>query len=103
MTDDRYRARTKQSTGVNDVHRNLTLQVQSRDLPGTPSPKGHTALRRSSPQHRQRRNLKKSYGNVVALENLNLDIRAGELLALLGPNGAGKTTLVRMLLGCRQT
>ena len=45
------------------------------------------------------RNLKKSYGNVVALPDLNLDIRAGELLALLGPNGAGKTTLVHVLLG----
>ncbi len=43
--------------------------------------------------------LKKSYGEVVALHDLNLEIRAGELLALLGPNGAGKTTLVRMLLG----
>ncbi len=45
------------------------------------------------------RNLKKSYGNVVALRDLNMEVRAGELLALLGPNGAGKTTLVRMLLG----
>jgi len=45
------------------------------------------------------RNLKKSYGEVVALHDLNLEIYAGELLALLGPNGAGKTTLVRMLLG----
>jgi ABC-2 type transport system ATP-binding protein len=45
------------------------------------------------------RNLTKSYGPIVALRNLNLDLRAGELLALLGPNGAGKTTLVRMLLG----
>jgi ABC-2 type transport system ATP-binding protein len=45
------------------------------------------------------RNLTKSYGAIVALRNLNLDVRAGELLALLGPNGAGKTTLVRMLLG----
>ncbi len=35
----------------------------------------------------------------MALRNLNLVLRAGELLALLGPNGAGKTTLVRMLLG----
>ena len=45
------------------------------------------------------RNLKKSYGEVVALRDLNLEIYAGELLVLLGPNGAGKTTLVRMLLG----
>ena len=47
----------------------------------------------------QVRKLKKSYGNVIALNDLNLDIRPGELLALLGPNGAGKTTLVRLLLG----
>ena len=45
------------------------------------------------------RNLKKNYGEIVALRDLNLEIYAGELLALLGPNGAGKTTLVRMLLG----
>jgi ABC-2 type transport system ATP-binding protein len=45
------------------------------------------------------RHLKKSYGNVIALRDVNLEIYAGELLALLGPNGAGKTTLVRMLLG----
>jgi ABC-2 type transport system ATP-binding protein len=44
-------------------------------------------------------NLNKSYGAIVALRNLNLDVHTGELLALLGPNGAGKTTLVRMLLG----
>ena len=45
------------------------------------------------------RNLKKSYGDIVALRDLNLEIRPGELLALLGPNGAGKTTLVQILLG----
>ena len=45
------------------------------------------------------RNLTKSYGPVVALRNVGIELRRGELLALLGPNGAGKTTLVRMLLG----
>jgi ABC-2 type transport system ATP-binding protein len=43
--------------------------------------------------------LRKSYGPVLALRDLDLEIRSGELLALLGPNGAGKTTLVRLLLG----
>jgi ABC-2 type transport system ATP-binding protein len=41
----------------------------------------------------------KSFGVVNALNNLDLPIRAGELLALLGPNGAGKTTAVKLLLG----
>jgi len=41
----------------------------------------------------------KRYGDVVALDRIDLELRAGELLALLGPNGAGKTTSVRMLLG----
>ena len=45
------------------------------------------------------RNVRKSYGQVVALRSLDLEVRRGELLALLGPNGAGKTTLVHLLLG----
>ena len=42
-------------------------------------------------------NLTKKFGNVVAVENLNLDINEGEVFGFLGPNGAGKTTTVRML------
>jgi ABC-2 type transport system ATP-binding protein len=41
----------------------------------------------------------KNYGPVKALNNVDLSVRAGELLALLGPNGAGKTTAVKLLLG----
>jgi len=41
--------------------------------------------------------LSKSYGKVVALEDVSLEVRKGELVSLLGPNGAGKTTLVRHL------
>lgn len=44
----------------------------------------------------------KKYGAVTALNSLNLDVRAGELLAVLGPNGAGKTTAIRLLLGLSQ-
>src|SRR5882762_5956508 len=36
-------------------------------------------------------------GDVIALESLDLDIRAGELFGLLGPNGAGKTTAIGIL------
>ncbi|HNV84791.1 MAG TPA: ABC transporter ATP-binding protein [Arenimonas sp.] len=43
-------------------------------------------------------NVSKRYGNVTALNGLNLSVNAGEILALLGPNGAGKTTAVSLLL-----
>ena len=39
------------------------------------------------------------YGDVVALDGLDLEIRSGEVLAVLGPNGAGKTTAIGLLLG----
>ena len=42
-------------------------------------------------------NLTKTYGDVTAVQALNLQIRQGELFALLGVNGAGKTTTIKML------
>ena len=45
----------------------------------------------------QTANLTKKYKDVVAVDNLNLQIAQGELFALLGVNGAGKTTTVKML------
>ena len=44
----------------------------------------------------------KNYGDIRALRDVNLCVRAGEVLALLGPNGAGKTTAVKLLLGLLQ-
>jgi len=43
------------------------------------------------------RELTKVFGHFTAVDNLNLQVRTGELFGLLGPNGAGKTTTVRML------
>jgi ABC-2 type transport system ATP-binding protein len=43
--------------------------------------------------------LSKHYGNVAALEDLDLRIEPGEVYGFLGPNGAGKTTTIRLLLG----
>ncbi|MGD2101049.1 MAG: ABC transporter ATP-binding protein, partial [Acidimicrobiia bacterium] len=43
--------------------------------------------------------LDKSFGHVVALDGLDLEVAAGEVHGLLGPNGAGKTTTIRILLG----
>jgi ABC-2 type transport system ATP-binding protein len=41
----------------------------------------------------------KKYGPVVALRDVTLELRGGEILTVLGPNGAGKTTAIRLLLG----
>jgi len=43
--------------------------------------------------------LQKKYGEHVAVDDLNLDIGAGELFGFLGPNGAGKTTTIKMITG----
>ena len=57
----------------------------------TSSPSGEVVLRT--------RNLSKHYGNRLAVNNLNLEVRRGEIFGFLGPNGAGKTTTIRMALG----
>ena len=45
------------------------------------------------------KNVVKRYGDMIALDHLNLDVVEGEILGLLGPNGAGKTTAIRILCG----
>jgi ABC-2 type transport system ATP-binding protein len=42
------------------------------------------------------------YGDTLALDHINFDVAAGELVGLLGPNGAGKSTLVNLLTGIRR-
>jgi len=44
-------------------------------------------------------NLRKTFGDTVAVDSLTLSVGAGEVFGFLGPNGAGKTTTIKMLLG----
>jgi ABC-2 type transport system ATP-binding protein len=48
------------------------------------------------------KNLVKQFEDLTAVDNLNLEIKQGELFALLGPNGAGKTTTIKILCGLLQ-
>jgi len=43
--------------------------------------------------------LTKRFGDRVAVDRINLEVRSGEIFGFLGPNGAGKTTTIGMLLG----
>ena len=44
-------------------------------------------------------NLTKHYGKLTAVDNLNLEVPAGEIFGFLGPNGAGKTPTIRTMMG----
>ncbi len=50
----------------------------------------------------QLQNITRKYGTKVAVQDLSLEIPAGELFACLGPNGAGKTTTIKMMVGLLQ-
>ena len=43
------------------------------------------------------KDLRKEFGTLIAVNDLNLHLKKGHVLGLIGPNGAGKTTLLRML------
>jgi len=59
--------------------------------PGTETQHGRPAVRL--------RELRKSFGSVVAVDYVDLDVYDGEFLTLLGPSGSGKTTVLRMIAG----
>ena len=42
--------------------------------------------------------VRKAYGSLVVLDDLDLDVAAGEMVSVIGPSGSGKTTVLRMLM-----
>jgi ABC-type sugar transport system ATPase subunit len=48
------------------------------------------------------RHIHKSFGGIVAVEDLSLDVQPGEIVALVGDNGAGKSTVVKIVAGMHQ-
>jgi ABC-2 type transport system ATP-binding protein len=59
------------------------------DIPDSPAPDPHAAV--------SARGLVKRYGDLVAVDHIDLDVRPGETFGFLGPNGAGKSTTIKML------
>jgi putative spermidine/putrescine transport system ATP-binding protein len=69
------------------------------DVPsGHPSPPGEP----SSPTAVRLAGVRKSYGEVVAIEDLSMEVRPGEFFTMLGPSGSGKTTTLRVIAGFEQ-
>lgn len=75
---------------ANDLHTELTEPTQALPAVDLP-PKGTLIL--------EAKNVTKKFGGLVANNNMNLKIHAGEILALIGPNGAGKSTMFNQLSG----
>jgi putative 2-aminoethylphosphonate ABC transporter ATP-binding protein len=51
------------------------------------------------PKNLQLKNLTKSFGTLIAVNNVNLEVQEGEFVCFLGPSGCGKTTILRMITG----
>jgi branched-chain amino acid transport system ATP-binding protein len=64
-----------------------------------PSPRPGAATARSNGVALRASGLRRSFGGVAAVDDVDLELRSGEILGLMGPNGAGKTTVLEMLSG----
>jgi putative spermidine/putrescine transport system ATP-binding protein len=69
----------------------VSVQARTDERPAEASAAAAAAVRLSG--------IRKTYGDVVAVEHLDLEIRAGEFFTMLGPSGSGKTTTLRVIAG----
>ena len=70
--------------------------------PSTALPKPQAAISPEDPVLFEIRGLSKWFGSIQALQDIDLDVRPGEVLGLLGDNGAGKSTLIKIISGIHQ-
>ena len=71
----------------------------------TPAPRGHgprDAATAPAPRGVTLDGVEKRFGTVIAVDAVDLDIRAGELIVLVGPSGCGKSTLLRLIAGLEE-
>jgi ABC-2 type transport system ATP-binding protein len=95
-------ALTREDMSLSDTGRDAPQFLASdRPDPLLPTVRSHAPLPSVRSEARLER-VDKSFGAVRALDGVDLELRAGEVLALLGPNGAGKSTAVAIMLGLRR-
>ncbi|MBZ5508029.1 MAG: ATP-binding cassette domain-containing protein [Acidobacteriia bacterium] len=89
----------RQSSPQAPTLEDVFLQLVSDTARRSPSLHFATAHRRDSDFPIECRGVVRSFGDFVAVDNIDLRVRRGEIFGLLGPNGAGKTTLIKMMCG----
>lgn len=96
MTYKEFTLETSHSTIITAQQSPAIMAVPSKTRANASA---HAAPTRSTELVIATSGLSKRYGDIKAVDNLDLNIRRGEVYGFLGPNGAGKTTTLRMLLG----
>jgi ABC-2 type transport system ATP-binding protein len=79
----------------------MTTNQAGRDNAARPNEAGETSLAAGTPAV-EVTHLRKSYGSVVAVDDVSFSVAEGEIFGILGSNGAGKTTTVECVIGLRE-